>query len=139
MRGRKAVFIAIIGSAWILAGCGQGEQPPAEPAGKLYTVEQGRIDARTFDGYQTWRAAGCQRCHDDKPRAVSMGPSLTESLRKLSRSEFRTTVLKGRADKGMPAFADDPKVADNIDNLYAYLKGRADGAIPPGKLVVIGS
>jgi hypothetical protein len=29
-------------------------------------------------------------------------------------------------------------VVENIDNLYAYLKGRSDGAIQPGRLTEIG-
>jgi hypothetical protein len=68
-----------------------------------------------------------------------MGPSLAESLKKLSRKDFETTVVKGRLDKGMPGFEEDQQVIDNLDSLYAYLKGRSDGAIPPGKLAAIGS
>jgi hypothetical protein len=29
-------------------------------------------------------------------------------------------------------------VSENIDNLYAYLKGRSDGKIEPGRLQEIG-
>lgn len=135
MRSRGRTLVAIIGSIWILAGCGEGD----EPAGKLYTVENGKVDAKTLQGWETWRAAGCQRCHDDQGRAVAMGPSLVESLKKLSRKDFKTTVLKGRPDKGMPGFGEDEQVVDNLDHLYAYLKGRSDGAIPAGKLTAIGS
>ena len=39
----------------------------------------------------------------------------------------------------MPSFGDDQQVVDNLDHLYAYLKGRSDGAIPPGKLAAIGT
>jgi len=42
--------------------------------------------------------------------------------------------LDGRVEKGMPGFSAVQTVVDNIDNLYAYLKGRSDGAIKPGKL-----
>jgi len=42
--------------------------------------------------------------------------------------------LDGRHENGMPGFRSVKTVVDNIDNLYAYLKGRSDGAIKPGKL-----
>lgn len=135
MRSRGRTLIAVMCSVWILAGCGEGDAPE----GKLYTVENGKVDAKTLQGWETWRAAGCQRCHDDTGRTVAMGPSLTESLKKLSRKDFKTTVLEGRADKGMPGFDEDQQVVDNLDHLYAYLKGRSDGAIPAGKLKAIDS
>jgi hypothetical protein len=42
--------------------------------------------------------------------------------------------MNGRPDKGMPNFGGVKTVVDNLDNLYAYLKGRSDGAIKPGHL-----
>jgi hypothetical protein len=63
-----------------------------------------------------------------------VGPSLLEALRRLSKEEFRGSVLKGRPEKGMPNFDGSKMVTENIDGLYAYLKGRADGAIQPGRL-----
>jgi hypothetical protein len=56
----------------------------------------------------------------------------------LSKEEFKATVLKGRIEKGMPNFENSKMVSENIDNLYAYLKGRSDGAIEPGRLQEIG-
>ena len=43
-------------------------------------------------------------------------------------------MLKGRPEKGMPNFDGSEMVTKNLDGLYAYLKGRADGAIQPGRL-----
>jgi hypothetical protein len=37
----------------------------------------------------------------------------------------------------MPNYNTTKLVVDNIDNLYAYLKGRADDAIQPGRLQLI--
>jgi len=34
----------------------------------------------------------------------------------------------------MQSFGNSPMVMDNIDNMYAYLKGRADGAITRAKV-----
>jgi hypothetical protein len=38
----------------------------------------------------------------------------------------------------MPNFDGSKMVTENIDFLYAYLKGRSDGAIAPGRLTEIG-
>jgi mono/diheme cytochrome c family protein len=99
-----------------------------------YKVVDGtKVDANTFKGWQTWRAAACERCHGPNQEGM-VGPSLVESLKKLSKDEFKNTVLRGRLDKGMPNFDGSQRVVENIDNLYAYLKGRSDGKIKPGHL-----
>ena len=43
-------------------------------------------------------------------------------------------MKNGRLDKGMPSFGTNAAVTDNIDQLYAYLKGRSDGAITRAKV-----
>jgi hypothetical protein len=43
------------------------------------------------------------------------------------------TVLKGRVDKGMPNFDASKMANDNMAALCAYVKGRSDGAIRPGR------
>ena len=99
-----------------------------------YEVAEGRkVDAATLGGWRTWRALACERCHGAQQEGL-VGPSLLESLRRLSKEEFEQTVLKGRIDKGMPNFDASKMVNDNLDGLYAYLKGRSDGAIQPGRL-----
>ena len=40
-----------------------------------------------------------------------------------------TTVTNGRLERGMQSFGNSKQVMDNMDQLYAYLKGRSDGAI----------
>jgi len=55
-------------------------------------------------------------------------------LKVMTKDVFKAAVLDGRPENGMPGFRSVKTVVDNIDNLYAYLKGRSDGAIKPGKL-----
>ena len=43
----------------------------------------------------------------------------------------------GRLQKGMQSFGNSKRVMDNMDNLYAYLKGRSDGAITAAKVKAI--
>lgn len=60
-----------------------------------------------------------------------------ESLKALGRDDFRKTVLEGRLDKGMPSFGTSVMVTTHIDHLYAYLKGRSDGAITRAKVELL--
>ena len=79
-------------------------------------------------GFRTWRQAACDRCHGANQEGL-VGPSLVNSLKTLTKEEFVTTVTNGRVEKGMQSFGASKTVMDNIDQLYAYLKGRSDGAI----------
>ena len=91
-------------------------------------VDGAKVNAFTMEGFRTWRAAACDRCHGANQEGL-VGPSLINSLKTLSKEDFKTTVTNGRLPKGMPSFSESKQVMDHQDNLYAYLKGRSDGAI----------
>lgn len=100
----------------------------------LYTVKDGnKVDPKTLDGWKTWRALACERCHGAEQEGL-VGPALVESLKKMTKEEFHTTIMNGRLEKGMPPFNASPMVNKNWEGLYAYLKGRSDGRIAPGRL-----
>ena len=120
----------IAGLVLALAGLGPGQAADD----KVYQVADGnKVDKTTLEGWRTWRALACERCHGSKQEGL-VGPSLLESMRRLSKEEFKQTMMKGRPEKGMPNFDGSKMVMENLDGLYAYLKGRADGAIQPGRL-----
>ena len=99
-----------------------------------YTVQDGdKVDPKTLEGWKTWRALACERCHGAEQEGL-VGPSLVESLKTLSKEDFHTTVINGRADKGMPPWGASEMMQKNWEGLYAYLKGRSDGKIKPGHL-----
>jgi len=101
---------------------------------ELYTVVDGyKVDPGTMQGFRTWRAAACDRCHGANQQGL-VGPSLIDSLKTLSRADFDQTILEGRMEKGMPRWKESKLVVDNLDHLYAYLKGRSDGAITRSKV-----
>jgi mono/diheme cytochrome c family protein len=113
--------------ALLLATSAQAQDP-------LYTVVDGyKVDAQTMKGFRTWRAAACDRCHGANQEGM-VGPSLVNSLKTLTKEEFVKTVREGRLEKGMQSFGTSPQVMDNLDHLYAYLKGRSDGAITRAKV-----
>jgi mono/diheme cytochrome c family protein len=102
-----------------------------------YEVKEGnKVDAKTLMGWKTWRALACERCHGAAQEGL-VGPPLVESLKRLSKEDFHTTIMNGRPDKGMPPFNSSQMVNQNWEGLYAYLKGRSDGQIQPGHLYPI--
>ncbi len=115
----------------------QSGDTPAPPADAPYKVVDGtKVDEQTLNGWKTWRALACERCHGAEQEGM-VGPALVDSLKKLSKQEFHDTVFNGRPEKGMPPFGGSQMVTTNWEGLYAYLKGRSDGAIKPGHLYPI--
>ncbi|MEO5695931.1 MAG: cytochrome c [Burkholderiaceae bacterium] len=120
----KKIFLAAL---LCIAGTTQAQD-------KLYTVVDGyKVDAETMKGFRAWRAAACDRCHGANQEGL-VGPSLVNSLKTLSKADFVKTVTEGRLEKGMQSFGNSPTVMDNINQLYAYLKGRSDGEITRAKV-----
>jgi hypothetical protein len=67
----------------------------------------------------------------------AIAPDLTQAMKSLDKRQFETIVscgLKGNLGTGvMPAWADNPNIRPYIDNLWAYLRARGDGALGPGR------
>ena len=135
---------SLISLTFFAASAAWAQTPPAAPAAKpataappssqLYTVVEGyKVDAETMKGFRAWRAAACDRCHGANQEGM-VGPSLIASMKTLTKEEFVKTVRDGRLEKGMQSFGTSPQVMDNMDHLYAYLKGRSDGAITRAKV-----
>ena len=118
-----------LGLALLLATGSVTAQAPASGQDTPYKVVDGyKVDAFTMTGFRTWRAAACDRCHGANQQGL-VGPSLIESLKTMSKADFVKTVTEGRLEKGMPSWSGSPNVMTHMDALYAYLKGRSDGAI----------
>jgi mono/diheme cytochrome c family protein len=105
----------------------------AQSAAPYKVVDGNKVDAETLKGFRTWRAAACDRCHGANQEGM-VGPSLINSLKTLSKDEFAKIMADGRPEKGMPGWASNPSVMNNVSQLYAYLKGRSDGAITQAKV-----
>ncbi len=133
---KATLSVAIAAAFLVVPGLTPAVAQAADAA--PYQVSGGnKVDAHTLSGWRTWRALACERCHGAAQEGM-VGPSLVNSLKVLTKDQFKETVLKGRIDKGMPNFDGSKMVVENIDNLYAYLKGRSDGAIQPGRLEEMG-
>jgi mono/diheme cytochrome c family protein len=131
--------IAILSAAALMASrTAETAQAADQNSAAPYTVQDGdKVDPKTLDGWKTWRALACERCHGAEQEGL-VGPSLVDSLKTLSKEDFHTTVIDGRAEKGMPPWGASEMMQKNWEGLYAYLKGRSDGKIKPGHLHPLG-
>jgi mono/diheme cytochrome c family protein len=131
--------IAILSAAALMASrTAETAQAADQNSAAPYTVQDGdKVDPKTLDGWKTWRALACERCHGAEQEGL-VGPSLVDSLKTLSKEDFHTTVINGRPEKGMPPWGASDMVQKNWEGLYAYLKGRSDGKIKPGHLHPLG-
>ena len=128
-----AVAVVMAGLAGLAASQVQAQADGA----KLYTVVDGnKVDGNTLKGWRTWRSMACERCHGANQEGM-VGPSLIDSLKVMSKEQFKDVVLNGRVEKGMPNFGGSEQTKQNIDHLYAYLKGRSDGAIKKAKVELL--
>lgn len=128
--GTLAVFAL---GFYVHASLRAAERAPGKASALYKVVDGNKVDINTLQGWRTWRALACDRCHGPNQEGL-VGPSLIASMKVLNKGQFKKAVLEGNPAKGMPAMKDSKQVVENIDNLYAYLKGRSDGAIKPGRL-----
>jgi methanol metabolism-related c-type cytochrome len=97
------------------------------------------VDWGTYNGYRRYHGE-CHVCHGPNGLGSTYAPALKDSLKRLTYSDFLGTVASGRVrdEAGtkfvMPAFGDNKNVMCFIDDLYLYLKARAEGVLPAGQL-----
>lgn len=103
-----------------------------EPTYKI--SKDGTIDWATYEGYKRYHSE-CHTCHGPNGLGSTFAPALADSLKTMTYDQFKQTVSSGRtfADRVMPAFATNPNVMCYVDDIYTYLKARADGVLPPGR------
>lgn len=106
---------------------------------KPYTIsDDGTIDWYTYNGFRRYHAE-CHVCHGPDAMGSSFAPALVESMKSLSYDDYLEIVVNGRknvtssSEKVMPSFGENRNVMCFIDDIYAYLKARADGVLPRGR------
>jgi len=129
-----SLSIALLVTTAVSGQTAAPQAPATSTSTPLYKVVDGyKVDPETMKGFRTWRAAACDRCHGANQEGL-VGPSLVNSLKTLTKEEFVVTVRDGRLQKGMQSFGTSTQVMENMNQLYAYLKGRSDGAITRAKV-----
>ena len=100
--------------------------------------EDGAVDWYTFSGFRRYHS-DCHVCHGPNGEGSSYAPALANSLKTLSYVDFNNIVTNGRQnvdaanDKVMPEFASNVNVMCYLDDIYVYLRARANDAIPGGR------
>jgi mono/diheme cytochrome c family protein len=115
------------------------DTPPAA-AKPAQPTDQGKGDGFKVSRleYEGWRqySVNCARCHGQdvlpNPVAANLLISLGPKGPIKSYEEFAEIVTAGRPASGMPAFK-GVLTPEQIRAIYAYVKGRAEGRIPPGR------
>jgi methanol metabolism-related c-type cytochrome len=98
----------------------------------------GTVDWYTYSGFRRYHS-DCHVCHGPNGEGSSYAPALAESLKTLSYVQFNDVVTNGRKnvdaanDKVMPSFATNVNVMCFLDDIYVYLRARANNAIPGGR------
>ena len=129
----KRAFLVV--AALLLAAPGLA---PAAAEQKPYKIENGHVDQGTYNGYRRY-GESCLRCHGPDGAGSSYAPNLTDSLKNMTQDQFNEVVINGRQNvttsnqNVMPSFGTTEDVVSYLDDIYAYLKARSDGAIGRGR------
>jgi len=105
----------------------------------LVEMKYGWMDFATYKGWRAYHAE-CHVCHGPDAMGSTYAPSLMESVKNgLSYDDWFNVIINGRgeaegAQKGnvMPAFGTNTNVAPHVEDMYRYVKARADGKIRRG-------
>jgi methanol metabolism-related c-type cytochrome len=115
------------------------DQSPRKP----YTIENGKVDKKTYNGWRRYTES-CMRCHGPDGAGSSYAPDLVDSVKHMTQDQFNEVVVNGRtnvnaaSENVMPPFGTVEDVMNYLDDIWAYLKARADGAIGRGRPPRIG-
>ena len=105
----------------------------------LVEMQYGWMDFATYKGWRAYHAE-CHVCHGPDAMGSTYAPSLMVSLQEgLSYDDFFNVIMNGRgenegAQKGnvLPAFGANTNVAPHVEDMYRYVKARAEGKIRRG-------
>lgn len=130
-------------AALILEGSSVLAAEGGQPEEKPYTVENGKVDKKTYNGWRRYTES-CMRCHGPDGAGSSYAPDLVDSAKHMTKEQFEDVVINGRTNVGtasenvMPPFGEVEDVVLYLDDIWAYLKARADGVLGRGRPPRIG-
>jgi mono/diheme cytochrome c family protein len=101
-----------------------------------HTAPLDTVDGKTYQGWKYYNL-NCARCHGEDALGTTIAPHLIVSLKPdgtiPNEAVFLQTVCGGRPEKGMPAWCSLGMTTSEIDTIYAYVKGRSDAKLHPGR------
>jgi len=133
------------GSAW---ADGSGDPAAVKDEDGKYYDAQGNptykvaddksVDWYTYSGFRRYHS-DCHTCHGPDAEGSSYAPALKDSLKTMSYADFANIVVNGRKnvttsqENVMPAFGTDQNVMCYLDDIFVYVRARANEAVPRGR------
>lgn len=105
---------------------------------KPYEYVDGKVDFGTYNGFRRYHSS-CHVCHGPDGLGSTYAPPLIESIPRIGYEGYLEAIVNGIQNVSaseqsvMPSFGEDPNVMNYVDDIYSYLKARADGVIGRGR------
>lgn len=116
-----------------------GETATAPLRDQYHQAPKDTVDQATYDGWKQFNL-NCARCHGEDVLGTTIAPHLILSLKPdgpiNTQEAFVQVVCAGRPEKGMPSWCALGMDPAKINQIYAYVKGRSEGKIRPGRPAV---
>ena len=149
---RNLIAAIVLAAAPLIVGAGlsfgDGSGDPTAVKGedgKYYDKEgnptykvqsDGTVDWFTYSGFRRYHS-DCHVCHGPDGEGSTYAPALINSLKTISFPDFSNAALLGRAEQHsesvMPGFGTNPNVMCYLDDIFVYLRARANDAVPRGR------
>ena len=142
------VFLPPVFLQWVFAAESTSGQEADVVAGAgapaLYSVECGQVndvgepfcyvDRDTYIGWRTFHG-NCHVCHAQDAVGSTFAPNLLDRMQDFDFDMFVDRTANGYTGQVgvMPPWKDNPNVNKKYKELFAYLKARSDGVLPPGR------
>ena len=142
-----AMCALIVALCWTSLAAADGSGDPAavkDEDGKYFDKDgsptykvggDGVVDWYTYSGFRRYHS-DCHVCHGPDGMGSSYAPALRDSLKTLSYGDFLGVVAGGRKNVNsaqenvMPAFGTNANVMCYLDDIFVYLRARANDAWP---------
>jgi mono/diheme cytochrome c family protein len=133
----KVVHRWFLGSALLFAlSTTPGRAFGQELRDQYHQAPRDTVSQEVYDGWKQYNL-NCARCHGEDVLGTTIAPHLILSLKPEgpvnTRELFVQVVCAGRPAKGMPAWCALGMELPTIEKIYAYVKGRSDAKVGPGR------
>jgi hypothetical protein len=131
-------------AADVAAGSGNQDDDLTSGDSAPYSVECGQVndagepfcyvDRDTYIGWRTFHG-NCHVCHAQDAVGSTFAPNQLGRMRDFDFDMFVERTANGYTGQVgvMPPWKDNPNVNKKYTELFAYLKARSDGVLPPGR------
>ena len=142
------MLLAVVISAVAAAADGSGDPAAVKNEDGKYSDKDGNptykvapdgtVDWYTYSGFRRYHSE-CHVCHGPDAEGSSFAPALKDSLKRIGYGDFLEVVASGRknvntaAENVMPAFGTSPNVSCYMDDLFIYVRARANDAVGRGR------